>query len=157
MILTQRQLDVLNHVVVDGQAWADAATEEAMIAKVTRWASSYDAAVLKGNYRNRAQRDVDEASDLLNLWASDVATARTKRIQELKSHICLQYQVHIDPHYLKQNRREQRGGTPYTIPASIETFEDGLEALTYKDDIAALNTVKEIQDYNINLPALPEE
>jgi hypothetical protein len=59
MILTQRQLDVLNHVVVDGQAWADSAEEDSMLAKVARWEGDYDASVLAGSYRNRAERDLD--------------------------------------------------------------------------------------------------
>ena len=58
MKLTQRQIDVLNHVVVDGQAWADnAKQEEYMIAKVSKYESAYDEAVAKGNYLNRKQRD----------------------------------------------------------------------------------------------------
>lgn len=62
MKLTQRQLDVLNHVVVDGQEWADNAKEEAhVLAKVARWKSDYDEAVEKGNYLNRKQRDDAEA------------------------------------------------------------------------------------------------
>ena len=62
MKLTQRQLDVLNHVVTDGQAWADNAKEEAHImAKITKYESSYDEAVAKGNYKNRKQRDEAEA------------------------------------------------------------------------------------------------
>ena len=62
MKLTQRQLDVLNHVVTDGQTWADNAKEEAhVLAKVTRWESDYDEAVAKGNYKNRKQRDDAEA------------------------------------------------------------------------------------------------
>ena len=62
MILTQRQLDVLNHVVVDGQAWADNAKEEAhVLAKIAKYESAYDEAVAKGNYKNRKQRDEAEA------------------------------------------------------------------------------------------------
>ena len=62
MKLTQRQLDVLNHVVVDGQAWADnAKQEEYMIAKVSKYESAYDEAVAKGNYLNRKQRDEADA------------------------------------------------------------------------------------------------
>ena len=61
MKLTQRQLDVLNHVVVDGQAWADNSNEPAMLAKVARWESAYDDAVAKGDYKNRKQRDEAEA------------------------------------------------------------------------------------------------
>jgi len=58
MILTQRQLDVLNHIVVDGQAWADnAKKEEHVTAKVAKYESAYDEAVAKGNYLNRKQRD----------------------------------------------------------------------------------------------------
>jgi len=61
MILTNEQLNILNHVVVDGQAWADNATEEAMLAKVARHKQSYDDAVAKGDYKNRKQRDEAEA------------------------------------------------------------------------------------------------
>ena len=58
MILTQGQLDILNHVVVDGQAWADNAKKEAhVLAKIARHESAYDEAVAKGNYQTRQQRD----------------------------------------------------------------------------------------------------
>jgi hypothetical protein len=60
MILTQEQLNILNHVVVDGQAWADRATEKNMLAKVAKYKKSYDDAVVAGNYKNRIQRDTDE-------------------------------------------------------------------------------------------------
>jgi len=64
MKLTQRQLDVLNHVVVNGQEWADNAKEEAhVLAKVARWESDYDEAVAKGNYLNRKQRDDAEEKE----------------------------------------------------------------------------------------------
>ncbi len=60
MILTQRQLDVLNHVVEDGQAWADNAKQEAhVLAKVAKYEADYDAKVLAGGYRNRAERELD--------------------------------------------------------------------------------------------------
>jgi hypothetical protein len=58
MQLTQKQLDVLNDIVVDGQAWADSAKEEShILAKIARHEASYDEAVAKGNYKNRKQRD----------------------------------------------------------------------------------------------------
>ena len=58
MKLTQRQLDVLNHVVVNGQEWADNAKQESHILdKIANHESSYDEAVAKGNYKNRKQRD----------------------------------------------------------------------------------------------------
>ena len=61
MKLTQRQLDVLNHVVVNGQEWADnAIKEEHVLAKVAKYESAYDQAVAKGNYLNRKQRDEAE-------------------------------------------------------------------------------------------------
>ncbi len=60
MILTQRQLDVLNHVVENGQAWANNAKQEAhVLAKVARYEADYDAKVLAGGYRNRAERELD--------------------------------------------------------------------------------------------------
>ena len=64
MNLTQRQLDVLNHVVIDGQAWADnAIKEEHVLAKVAKYESAYDEAVAKGNYLNRKQRDDAEEKE----------------------------------------------------------------------------------------------
>jgi len=62
MKLTQRQLDVLNHVVVNGQEWADHAKKEAhVLAKIAKYESDYDEAVAKGDYKNRKQRDEAEA------------------------------------------------------------------------------------------------
>tara|TARA_R110002096_G_scaffold306866_1_gene501543 strand:- start:16 stop:366 length:351 start_codon:yes stop_codon:yes gene_type:complete len=56
MILTTEQLNVLNHIVVDGQGWADHANlEKHMLAKVAKYQASYDAAVAKGNYKTRKQ------------------------------------------------------------------------------------------------------
>ena len=57
MILTQRQLDVLNHVVEDGQAWAEKAHDENILVKVARYEADYDAKVLAGSYKTRKQRD----------------------------------------------------------------------------------------------------
>ena len=58
MKLTQKQLDVLNHIVTDGQAWADNAKKEAhVLAKIAKYESAYDEAVAKGNYQTRKQRD----------------------------------------------------------------------------------------------------
>ena len=58
MILTDEQLNILNHVVVDGQAWADHATEEHMLAKVEKYRQSYLDAQ-GSSYKTR--KEVDEA------------------------------------------------------------------------------------------------
>jgi|TARA_R100000808_G_scaffold1279_6_gene5998 hypothetical protein len=69
--LTQRQRDVLEHIVVDPDAWcvhnlASCATEiEAaarLEAKVSRWAAAYDEAKDSSDYLNRAQRDAAAAA-----------------------------------------------------------------------------------------------
>jgi len=71
MELTRRQLSVLNHILVDGQSWADNAKEEAhVIAKVARWESAYDEAVAKGDYKTRQQRDDAEAQVEIDREAS---------------------------------------------------------------------------------------
>ena len=59
MELTQRQLDVLNHVVTDAQAWGDnvKTTQEMMINKVAKYEADYDKAIAKGDYQTRKQRD----------------------------------------------------------------------------------------------------
>ncbi len=66
MKLTQRQLDILGHVVEDPQGWADYAEQteagvQAILSKVAKYESDYDEAVAKGNYLNRKQRDQADA------------------------------------------------------------------------------------------------
>jgi hypothetical protein len=93
MILSQRQLDVLNHVVVDGQAWADNAKKEShVLAKVARHEADYDEAVAKGNYKNRATRDEEERVANLPIPTEEWkrAMARTDRMgmpRYLEDHI----------------------------------------------------------------------
>ena len=61
MELTERQLAILNHVVEDGQAWADNAQQEThVLAKIVKYESAYDEAVAKGSYENRTQREASE-------------------------------------------------------------------------------------------------
>jgi len=56
MELTAEQLNILNHVVEDGQAWADHASEKNMLAKVERHKQSYLDA--QGpDYKTRKQRE----------------------------------------------------------------------------------------------------
>jgi hypothetical protein len=77
MILTQRQLDVLNHVVMEGQAWADNSNEASMLAKVARHEGAYDEAVAKGSYKNRTKRE--EASEKVRQDRYDNAPYSVKR------------------------------------------------------------------------------
>jgi hypothetical protein len=80
MKLTKRQLDVLNHVVTDGQAWADNAKEEAhVLAKVARLESDYDEAVAKGNYLNRKQRDDADAKAEQDAYDNAPYTEKRRR------------------------------------------------------------------------------
>ena len=61
MILTDRQLAVLNHAVIDGQSWADNAKQEShVLAKIARHEAFYDQAIAKGGYKNRKQREAEE-------------------------------------------------------------------------------------------------
>ena len=69
MILTEEQLNILNHVVGDGQAWADhienvfdaEKAKECLLDKVARHKPEYDEEVAKSNYKNRKKRDDEEA------------------------------------------------------------------------------------------------
>ena len=78
MILTQRELDVLNHVVVDGQAWADHSEahfgavicRKHLDAKVAKHEGHYDVCVSKGDYRCRTDRDTDIETAELDKWTT---------------------------------------------------------------------------------------
>jgi hypothetical protein len=92
MLLTQRQLDILNYVVVDGQAWADNAIKEIhVIAKVARWEADYDEAVAKGNYKNRTTRDEEErVANLptpMETWKNDMVGTDASMPRYLEDHI----------------------------------------------------------------------
>jgi len=72
MILTERQLNILNHCIVDGQAWADHVektfdaekAQQILLEKVSKYESDYDEQKAKGNYLNRVQRDEKEQEEL---------------------------------------------------------------------------------------------
>jgi hypothetical protein len=84
MILTTRQLAVLNHIVIDGQVWADNAKVEAhVLAKIVKYESAYDEAVAKGNYQTRKQRD--DAEEVATQERYDNVTYDVKRSREYAS------------------------------------------------------------------------
>ena len=66
--LTANERAVLEHVVVDADAWWNHANDDAhradpeaaISAKVAKWQDDYDTAVAAGNYQNRAERDAEE-------------------------------------------------------------------------------------------------
>ena len=67
MLLTQREKDVLTHMVVDPQDWADNAeskfgvnARQMLNDKVNKHGSNYDKCVAEGNYKDRVVRDEEE-------------------------------------------------------------------------------------------------
>ena len=91
MILTQEQLNILNHVVVDGQAWADHATEEHMLAKVAKYKQPYLDAQGSG-YKTRkevddaqAQAEQDEYDNAMNTMPGRVGRHRVNLLQVLNN------------------------------------------------------------------------
>ena len=80
MKLTQRQSEILNSVVVDGQAWADnAVKEDHVLAKVAKYESAYDDAVAQGSYKNRKQRDEAEAQAEKDAYDNAPFTEKRRR------------------------------------------------------------------------------
>lgn len=164
-MITQRQKDVLNHIIEEEpQFWYDnavlvlgqEAADAALDAKVLKYEADYDSAVLAGNYKNRNQRDADAAQAELDAWASDLATAKTKRIAELKIHLGIQYATHVDYHYAKKRRKSDRGKPPYAIPIEVEQYEDLLEAVSTSVD-NTINSMTDIQSIKNYWPDLPVE
>jgi len=68
IVLTQRQRDVLNHVVLDADEWAGMPhiIEDHVLGKVAVYEGRYDSAVAAGNYKTRAQRDIDAAQAVID-------------------------------------------------------------------------------------------
>jgi len=69
IVLTQRQRDVLNHVVLDADEWAGMPhiIEDHVLGKVAVYEGRYDSAVAAGNYKTRAQRDIDAAQAVIDV------------------------------------------------------------------------------------------
>ena len=85
MQLTEEQLAVLNYVVLDGQEWADNATEEHMLIKVERHKQSYlDAKLSLGiDYKSRKEQQVID--DKAEQDDYDNASWDVKRMREYPS------------------------------------------------------------------------
>ena len=79
MKLTTKQLNILNHAVVDGQAWADHATEEHMLVKVEKYRQSYLDAQ-GSSYKTR--KEVDDAQAQAEQDEYDNAPWNLKRERE---------------------------------------------------------------------------
>ena len=162
MVLTKEELDILNDVVEDAQAWADnseavfglSIAKQHLEAKIAKYKSLYKTRIAKGNYSNRKQRDLDGQQEILNRWATDLATAKVKRITELKEHISRQYIAHVDSHYLKKNRKILRGDVSYDIPTHIQLYEDQLKAVSseMKSSINALTEILAVKNYWPDMP-----
>jgi len=78
-LLTNEQLNILNHVVEDGQIWADHASEKNMLAKVAKYKQSYLDAQGDG-YQTRKQRE--DASVIAEQERYDNASWDVKRQRE---------------------------------------------------------------------------
>jgi PDZ domain-containing secreted protein len=79
MTLTDDQLNILNHVVEDGQAWANHAGKKNMLAKVEKYKQSYLDAQGDG-YQTRKQRE--DASVIAEQERYDNVTYDVKRRRE---------------------------------------------------------------------------
>ena len=97
MNLTQEEFNILAHVVIDPQAWAEAAEANSKIdekaalkAKVDRWRSMYMAEKDNPDYKTRAVREADsdarEKQERLDILAK-VKIERDKQAQELNDAI----------------------------------------------------------------------
>ena len=67
--LTQRQIEVLAHVVIDPQAWWNHCLanhpdpENALEQKVLSWQDKYDLEKQNPNYKNRTQRELEQITE----------------------------------------------------------------------------------------------
>ena len=86
MKLTTEQFNILAHVVVDPQAWADHLEQskvdnKALDAKVDRHRASYNAEKNKSGYKNRAARQAD-ADAVFEQQGLDAEAARVTKQEQ---------------------------------------------------------------------------
>lgn len=86
MNLTQEEFNILAHIVIDPQTWADAAEanpkideKAALQAKVDRWRSSYMAEKDNLDYKNRAEREADSDARAKQERLDALAAAKIER------------------------------------------------------------------------------
>ncbi len=172
MIPTQEQLDILNFVVEDGQAWIDRnlanqrlrgkMTEDevqkyvaSIVAnKCNNHKAKYEAAVAAGNYRNRVQRDADEKQAELDRWAANVPAAKIQRKKELKLKVRKIFSKFVDPFISRANNPDDGSA----VPAEMRTFYLDTKSVyaTAKTSIDALTTVQAIKDFYPTWPEIPD-
>jgi len=106
--------------------------------------------------------DVDQATkdandnqwNIDNPWNTQLAPAKEFKINTLSKKIRSKFEKHVDRHYAKANRR----GTD-TVPDAVKTYATALDTFwdEVKDDINALSTIEEVQEYKIREKTWPTE
>ena len=172
MIPTKEQLDILNFVVEDGQAWIDRdvahhrsrgkMTEEdiqkhvesAVANKCNNHRAKYEAAVAAGNYRNRVHRDADIKQAELDRWAANVPAAKIQRKKELKLKVRKMFSQFVDPFTSRANNPDDGSA----VPSEIRKFYLDTKSVyaTAKTSIDVLTTVQEIKDFYPTWPEIPD-
>jgi hypothetical protein len=158
MILTTSELNVLNHVVINGQEWADeretlyglAKAQELVAGKVSNHQVAYDEAVAAGSCQSRQQKDDKRIQGQLDRFATDLAAGKRAAKSFIAIGVKTMFNKYIDPSYLKYHRKLARGGQPTKPGSAITDYEN---ILTTNQDSAntaidALTTVKQCYDFN---------
>ena len=81
IILTQEERDVLGYQVLDPDVWAGRpmVTRDHVDKKVKRIRPHYDAAVARGDYKNRTQRDANEVQAETDKLANEPYSQKRRR------------------------------------------------------------------------------
>jgi len=160
MVLTEVQLNVLNHVVENGQAWADnaeatmglAKATDCMVKKVARHEASYDSMVTAGNYKSRSVKEAEAHQVRIGEWSPDIPSAKIKKRKEIKTQG--RYKLNETSEYFIE---KQETGEP--IPTAITTYRTAVKQAIANGitTINDLGSVQEIKDFINTWPDLPEE
>jgi len=89
-----------------------------------------------------------------NPWATQLSPAKTNKLQVLSRKARGRFEKYVDKHYAKTARRGSD-----TTPQAVKDYASALDTAwdTIKDEVNALTTIDEVNEYKINQVVWPDD
>ena len=149
--ITQEQYDVLVASGIDFEAWnpiVDAVAE----AKIRN--SGRVRGLKQLGDSQQSAKDANDAQWVVdNPWVTQLAPAKTNTLQLMSRKARSRFEKYVDKHYAKATRRGSD-----TTPQAVKDYASALDTAwdTIKEEVDALTTVDEVNEYQINPVVWPD-
>jgi len=103
---------------------------------------------------DQSTKDANEAQWIVdNPWASQLPDAKVRKVTKLSKKVCHRFEKYVDKHYAKATRRGSD-----TTPQVVKDYASELDTVwdTIKEEVNALTTLDEVNNYRINPVVWPD-